>query len=115
MNRQTVYKVIALLLMALAFFLALHGDGRFSLATLGLVLALNGRMLPGRWTWALSALCVLLIGGTAIRYVMTHPVDWHDVFITNWDVTLLVLYLPLMGLAGFGYWRWRSHKNKGNI
>ncbi len=40
--------------------------------------------------------------------------DWHSL-IDHWDVTLIVLYLPLMLVAGLAFASWRSAKTRRKL
>lgn len=110
--RQIIFGLYAFLLLAAALFLALQDQNFWPFLLIALPLGINVQKTPRWWTYLLYVLYFVIIAVFAMKFYLTNPVDWHQVLITNWDVTLLVLYLPVMLLAWFGYEKWRAAKGK---
>ncbi|WP_443748379.1 hypothetical protein [Asticcacaulis solisilvae] len=54
------------------------------------------------------------IGALTFLYMIVRvigPVDWHGVFVDNWGLTLVLVYLPIMAFIAMGFY-WRRKKNK---
>lgn len=111
--RQIIYGSCTLLFLAVALFLALHDRDFWPFLLIAFPLGISMQKTPKWWTHLLYVLYFVIIAAFALRLYLANPVDWHQVLVSDWYVTALVLCLPVMLLAWFGYEKWRESNAKG--
>ncbi len=109
--RQIILGSCALLLLAVAVFFALQGRSFWPFLLVVLPLVINMQK-PKKWTSLLYVLYFVVIAFFALRFYLANPVDWHQVLVTDWYVTALVLCLPVMLLVWFAFEKRRELKAK---
>ena len=111
--KQIVYGSCTLLFLAVALLLALQDRNFLPFLLIAFLLGIMVQTTPKWWTHLLYVLYFVTIAAFALRLYLANPVDWHQVLVSDWYVTALVLCLPVMRLAWFGYEKWRESNAKG--
>lgn len=60
----------------------------------------------------ISVAALVIYWGYRLLSELKPGVDWQQILVTDWYVTILVLCLPVMLLAWFGFEKWREVKAK---
>jgi hypothetical protein len=110
--RQIIFGSCAVLFLATALFLALQDRNFWPFLLIAFPLGINIQKTPRWWTYLLYVLYFVTIAVFAMKFYLASPVDWHQVLLTDWYVTALVICLPVMLLVWFAFEKRRELKAK---